>query len=342
MAPDELDEAEVRARRLGELEAADGDEAVAPDALRGFDAGGPEHGGPVDAVEARDVLADDVQVRGPELPERIAVRIVDRGDVVRQRVEPHVHGVLLIPRKGDAPADAGAGGRDVLEPPLEEARDLVPPRPRAHGIGILAQPREQHVPVVGEPEEPVLLLRPLDLVRGVERAAPVRQLLLLLERLASGAVVALVRRAAEVAVRGDALHEHLDAAVMARLRRSDEVVVRQSETIPNLEEGGGDAINPGLRLRAVPFGRPLHLLAVFVHADEKVHVVAAGAAIARDDIGADLLDRVTDVRVAVGVVDRRRQVEIRHGQRSSSARRAVRLSSRSWARGIVRTSPSPP
>lgn len=50
-----------------------------------------EHGGPVDAVEADDVLADDVRVRGPEGREGVAgVHAVHAAHVVRERVEPHV------------------------------------------------------------------------------------------------------------------------------------------------------------------------------------------------------------------------------------------------------------
>ena len=55
-------------------------------------------------------------------------------------------------------------------------------------------------------------------------------------------------------------------------------------------------------------GGLLDLLSVLVHADEEVHVVAAQAAISRDGVGADLLVRVTDVRIAVRVVDRGREV----------------------------------
>ena len=309
---DEFDEAEFRSRRLRELGPADLDEAVAPHALRRLHARREQHRRPVHAVEAGDVLADDVEVRGPELPERLAVRIADRRDVVRQRVEPHVDRMPLIPREGDAPADPGAGGRDVVESGFQQTHDFVAPRPGPHGGRVVPQAFEEGVPVVGELEEPVLLLRPLDLAPGVERAAPVLEFLVLLEGFAPGAVVALVLRAAEVPVLGDPLHERGHAAVVARFRGPDEVVVRQPQAAPDVQERLGDPVDPFRGGRSLLLRLLLDLLPVLVHPDEKVDVVPAGAPVPGDHVGADLLDRVSQVRVAVRVVDRRREIEPGH------------------------------
>jgi hypothetical protein len=46
---------------------------------------------------------------------------------------------------------------------------------------------------------------------------------------------------------------------------------------------------------------------MLIHPDEKVHVVAAEPAIPRDRVGTDLLVRMSDVRLTVRVIDRRRE-----------------------------------
>jgi len=48
---------------------------------------------------------------------------------------------------------------------------------------------------------------------------------------------------------------------------------------------------------------------MLVHPHEEVHIVAREAAITRNRIRADLLEGVTEMRIAVGVVDRRREKE---------------------------------
>ena len=76
----------------------------------------PRHGNPrrhqkrrpIDAVEAADLLADQVQIRGPELFKarlirRIVRPITQRCNVVGQSVQPHINHMLFVARNGDAP-----------------------------------------------------------------------------------------------------------------------------------------------------------------------------------------------------------------------------------------------
>ena len=64
-----------------------------------------EHGGPDDRVEAHDLLADEMHVGGPELFKLVilVVAVAERGDVVGQRVDPHVDDVAGVEGDGDAP-----------------------------------------------------------------------------------------------------------------------------------------------------------------------------------------------------------------------------------------------
>src|SRR6266566_585978 len=78
-----------------------------------------------------------------------------------------------------------------------------------------------------------------------------------------------------------------------------------------------------------------HGLAVLVHPHEKVHLIAPQPPIARDAIGADFLQGVSQVRIAVGVIDGCGEVELRHYNRScSSATTRVAPSS---ARSVTRS-----
>ena len=124
------------ADRLRHLLAAVEQEAVGEDAPRHRDAGRHQEGRPVDRVEAHDVLADDVQVGRPVAPEFRAVGVgkADAGDVVGQRVDPDIHDVLGIAGHPDAPVEGGARDRQVLQPALHEARDLVQPLLRQHEV----------------------------------------------------------------------------------------------------------------------------------------------------------------------------------------------------------------
>jgi hypothetical protein len=92
------------------------------------------------------------------------------------------------------------------------------------------------------------------------------------------------------------------------------------------------------------------LLPVLVHPDQEVDVVAAQAVIPRDGVRADLLERVPEVRIAVGVVDRGGEEEARgHAtRRSSLARRRSRpprhrcpLRPRRSSRRVHRAGPPP-
>ena len=74
---------------------------------------GHEHGRPNHAVEADDVLAHHVVLRGPAIRQlglglgRVHA-VAHGGHVVEKGVEPHVGHVLLVKRHGDAPVKARA------------------------------------------------------------------------------------------------------------------------------------------------------------------------------------------------------------------------------------------
>ena len=114
-------------RRLAHLLATDQQPAVDVPVARRFEPGRQQHRRPVDAVEPDDVLADEMYGRPPpgELGLLTRLPVAGGGDVVRQRVEPHVGDVALVPRDRHAPLQRRAADREVEQPTLDEPEDLV-------------------------------------------------------------------------------------------------------------------------------------------------------------------------------------------------------------------------
>ena len=141
-------------------------------------------------------------------------------------------------------------------------------------------------------------------------AVPFLDLLLGLERLAAVAVVALVDALVDVAGVEDGLDELLAAGVMALLAGLDEVVVARCRARARHPGTGGPCrrrIACGLDAQLA--GALGHLDRVLVVAHQEVDVAAFHPAEASLHVGADLLERRADVRPAVGIVDRRRDVD---------------------------------
>src|SRR5579863_1407828 len=171
----------------------------------------------------------------------------------------------------------------------------------------------QEILVAAQPEEPVSFLDPFQDPRGMQYAAIILDLAVGLERFAADAVPSRVRLLVEV-VRipfEDPLDERVDTGDVLPRCRADELIVRDAEPFPHGLKALGDPVDERL-WRHVLVRRGLgDLLAVFIHPDEEMDVIAAHPAVARDDIGADFFESVAEVWVAVGVVDCGGEVEHR-------------------------------
>ena len=137
-------------------------------------------------------------------------------------------------------------------------------------------------------------------------------LVVVLERFASNAVPALVLLLVGIS-RGivkDRLDESANSGVMLRRRRPDELVVGDGQATPHRDESLRDLIDKLLWFDPSLRGLERDLEAVLVHADQEMNVIATKSAIARDCVGADFLERMTEMRIAIGVVDGGRNVEL--------------------------------
>ena len=299
------------AERLRDLAVAREQIPVHEELLRRVVAGREQHRRPVDAVEAKDVLRQQV-VRGrPEAVDEILAgpRVGQRAEVVDERVGPHVRDLLGIPRDRDAPRLPGTADREVLQPAGDERPRLVRPKAREDEVRPLVVEREQLLLIGREAEEPVALLDPLghDVVLG---ALAVDELLLRLERLAADAVEPRVDVLVDVvaAVRPDPLQELLDEALVALVARADEEVVRHAEAGGERPPRVGDAVDVLLRSKPLLLGDARHLGGVLVDPCEQERLTAALPLMTHEHVGRDRRVGVTDVRRRVDVVDRRRQV----------------------------------
>ena len=290
------------------------------DALGRGEPGGQEQGRPVHAVEAQDVLADDVVGLGPPVGEALGVAAVaDGGGVVDEGVVPDVEDVLGVPRDLDAPVDRRAADGDVPQALADEAEGLVALALGLHEVGVGLVPVEQGLLEGRQGEEPVLLAEVLDRA-VVDRAVAVDQVVLGVVRLAGHAVQALVGVLVDVAVvlgRGQQL---LHGGVVAGLGGADEVVVADVQQLPGLAVAGAGDVGLLLGAEAVLLGGPGHLQAVLVGPGQEEDVLAEQPVPPGQAVGDDRGVGVADVGRVVDVVDRRRDVEAAHTARLPTPR----------------------
>ena len=138
----------------------------------------------------------------------------DGGEVVGERVEPHVGDVVRVPRERDAPLERGAADREVAQAAADQAERLVAAVLGRHRGRVFGVPVEEPVLEAAEAEEVVLLLEVLDRAL-VDRApsSPVDQFVVGVVLLAGDAVLAGERVELDVAGVVAALQQLGDGAL---------------------------------------------------------------------------------------------------------------------------------
>ena len=212
----------------------------------------------------------------------------------------------------DAPVEGGARDRQVPQPALDEADDLVPARVRPDEIRLALVKREQPVLIGGEPEEIALLLDPFDR-RALRSAAHIvlaeggfllGVIGLVAHRIPAGIAVEI-----DVAIRCHPLPDFLDRAMMLLLGGADEAIEGDIQPLIHLLEPRGIARRQFHRRQVLLLRGLDHLQAVLVGAGQEEHVLAVEPLKARQRIGRDRLIGVADMRRAVRIGDRGRDVE---------------------------------
>ena len=265
-------------------------------------ANGHKHGRPNNAMEADDVLAHNVVLRGPteselSLGSIVVEAIAHSRHVIQQRVEPHVGHVAVIERHGNAPIEARAAHGKVVQAAFDEAAHLVHAEIGLHEFGMLVVERKQLILERRKFEEVRLFLHALErtMAIGAQMLAHRAILLVALLHLVVGvvglvghAIPAIVAALVQVARFLHALPKILNRMVLARLGRANEVVIRNLERLPQVLEQGRLAVAPCLRrIEAVLLGSLGNLFAMLIHAGKEFDVVAHRATIARLNVGQD-------------------------------------------------------
>ena len=271
------------------------------DGLGKFQAHGHEEGGPVDGVEAEDVLAHDLEVRRPG-PFRCA------REVVQQRVEPHIDHMLLVAGNWNAPVDAGAADAQVLEAAFHEALYFVEAEIRLHEVGMRRVPLQQGLLVLGEAEVVGLLFQLDKLVRetlGLQFLG----LHLGDKGLVADTVEPFVGGLVDIASLKKLLEPRLYHLAMILIRRADEAEVGHVHPLPEVRVVRHDLVGQGLGGDAAGGGGLLHLLAMFVGAGEEESLLSHLPVEPRDGVRQHSRVDMPDMGPVVHIVDGRRQVE---------------------------------
>ena len=243
---------------------------------------------PIDRVKADDILADHVQIGGPEFIEQLrgfaAAFVADAGDVVRERVEPDVYDVLRIEVDRNAPLERRAGHTEILQTRQQEVvHHLVSARNGLDEVRMLVDVVDELRRVLAHLEEVRLLLGGLHVSAAV-RALTVLELRGREERLARDAVHALVVALVDVALVVHVFEDLLDRLHMVFVRRADKAVVARADEVPKPLDLPRDVVHIFLRRHARGLRLLLDLLAVLVRAGLQIYVIALIALPARDAV----------------------------------------------------------
>ena len=119
--------------------------------------------GPVNRMEADNVLADNMHAGGPVFAPFLGiVGKADARNIGRQRVEPDIHDMVFATRNFHAPVEAGPRHRKIAQTAFYKADGFVPAAFRANEIGLVFIEFEQLLFIFGQPEKPGFLGGPLN------------------------------------------------------------------------------------------------------------------------------------------------------------------------------------
>ena len=173
---------------------------------------------------------------------------------------------------------------------------------------------EERPLIFRQPEEMVLLPDPLrdgERVQGTT-ASSTRSLSCLNASAANAALTFRIHALVDIAGFIDPARQLSDAVPVPWLRRPDEIIERNVHAPPRLSEHQLHLVTVLQRIETLLRGLPEDVLRVFVIAHQEPCVDSTEPLVPGDDVGDDFLVRGAEVRTAVDVVNRRRNVETAH------------------------------
>ena len=276
------------------------------------EARGHQEGRPVYGMETDDILADQVQIRRPVAFKPAALpAIADPGQVIGQRVDPDIHDMAGAARHGYAPVKAGARDRQIAEATLDEAQHLVTAAFRADEIRVRGIVIEQRLLEFGEAEEPGLLGGPFDgraLWRKPGTPFPLDKFLFVVKSLVADRIPPFIAVEIQVASICHRAPDALAGGVVIRIGRTNETIEADVQFAGHLLETAGHFFGECGHLDTAFARRLDHLQTMFVGTGLKADVAPRLSVKPGNGIRRDRFIGVANMRAAIRVIDRGRNV----------------------------------
>ena len=289
---------------------------VGKDGLGQRQTGSHQERRPVNRMEAQDVLADHVQVGGPEFLEIVASLftfcVTHAGHVARERVIPDVNHLIGIIRPWDTPLQSPATDRDVSEAALDEADHFIAPVFGLHKLGVVPVKLQQALLKCGESKEIVLFIdqfRRAAADVAIGRVGAVGNVALIINAVTT-LVLTLIDHARLILLRK--ANQALNARDVLRLVGIDKVRVLNAEFLPEFDEELSLLRHEFRWLHACCFCCPLQFFTVLVRPGQVSHIIAAHALVARDDVTNNRGVGGANMRPRIRIVKRCRQIKFAH------------------------------
>ena len=234
--------------------------------------------GPVDRMEADDILADQMQVGGPQLLillAAVSVRIItDSGDVVGQSIQPHINHMSVVKIHRNAPFEGGSGHAQILQAGQQEVvHHLVLAGHGLDELRMFINMRNQPVRILAHFEKVSLFLRRLHLASAVG-ALSVHQLGLGPEGFTGRAVKSFIISLINISLIIQPLENLLHLLYVRLVRGADEFVIGGSHQIPQALHLACHLVHIFLRGYSRLLSLQLDLLTVLVRSGLEEHIIA--------------------------------------------------------------------
>ena len=259
--------------------------------------------GPYDGVESHYLLCHHMHVCRPILFEQFLVvaRVPKRGDIVEERVQPHVYDVLLIKGHLYAPIKGSARYAQILQARLYEiVQHLLAAGRRRKKIPFRKQ-FFYHALILAQAEEVTLLARGLHLSAAVGALA-VYKLTFRPEGLTGHAVHSLVLALVYVALFIELFEYLLNGFFVIFVRGAYKLIVSDVQALPQSFQIVHKLVHILLGRHTRRLGGALYLLPVLIRARQEKHVLSVQAVEPRKRVADNGGVTRADVPLAAGIV----------------------------------------
>ena len=268
--------------------------------------------GPVNRVEADNVLSDQMQIRRPVLLielSAVAVRIIAYTcRIVGQGVEPDIDHMTRRKVDRNSPVKAGARHAEILQTRLQEIiHHLVLSGDGLNKLRMLFNVLNQAIRILAHAEKVGLLRSRLHL-SAASRALAVDKLRLGPEALTRCTVEPLIGTLVNISLLIELFENLLYLLLVVRFGGTHKAIVGRVHEVPDTLNFRRYLVDIRLRRHTGIFCLALNLLTVLVCSGLKIYVIALFALKAGNCVRQNNLIGISDVRLAGSIGNRRRDI----------------------------------